>query len=385
MKRRHFLQGTLGGVSLSFAGAPAAWAQQAPPTRLLLVLLRGGMDGLCAVPPVDDSDYARVRASTAVHQALPLAQGFGLHPVLSSLHGLWQAGQLAVVHNTGFRYTGRSHFEGQDIMQSGVLKPYASGTGWVGRAMEAAQSSAGVSISIPMPLILRGNPHATTRFPNWMPALSPNITQQLQQLWKNDAALAPYAQPIQLANEEQRQAGRADFKEARTLQALARLAGQEMAAEDGPQVGLLDSRHGFDTHANQGGNAGGHADRLKELDQAIAQYQQAMGARWQHTLVLTVTEFGRTVAENGTTGTDHGVGSCCFLAGGLLTGSRVYADWRGLKNQDLFEARDLPITIDAAAIYALALERVFGLSAKRIQQDVLEHTPNPQLKGLLGI
>jgi uncharacterized protein (DUF1501 family) len=150
-------------------------------------------------------------------------------------------------------------------------------------------------------------------------------------------------------------------------------------------VGLLDSRHGFDTHANQGGNAGGHADRLKELDLAIAQYQQAMGARWQHTLVLTVTEFGRTVAENGTTGTDHGVGSCCFLAGGLLTGSRVYADWRGLKNKDLWEARDLPITIDAAAVYALALERVFGLSAQRIQQEVLAHTPSPVLKGLLGV
>jgi uncharacterized protein (DUF1501 family) len=109
-----------------------------------------------------------------------------------------------------------------------------------------------------------------------------------------------------------------------------------------------------------------------------------MGAQWKNTLVLTVTEFGRTVAENGTTGTDHGVGSCCFLAGGLLTESKVYADWRGLKEKDLFEARDLPITIDVAAVYALALERVFGLSSKQIQSTVLEYTPSEHLKGLLG-
>lgn len=385
MKRRHFLQGCLSSVGLSLAGAPAAWAQQAPNTRLLLVLLRGGMDGLCAVPPVQDSDYTHIRPNTAVSNALPLAQGFGLHPTLAGMHSLWQAGQLAVVHNTGFKYTGRSHFEGQDIMQSGVLKPYASGTGWVGRAMEVAQSSAGVSISIPMPLILRGNPNATTQFPNWIPPLNTSMTDQLQQLWQNDAVLAPYAKPIQIANQQQMQAGRADFKEARTLQALARLAGQEMALDDGPRVGLLDSRHGFDTHASQGANTGSHAERLKELDHAITQYKQAMGAQWKNTLVLTVTEFGRTVAENGTTGTDHGVGSCCFLAGGLLTESKVYADWRGLKEKDLFEARDLPITIDVAAVYALALERVFGLSSKQIQSKVLEYAPSEHLKGLLGV
>lgn len=385
MKRRHFLQGCVGGVGLSLAGAPAAWAQQAPPTRLLLVLLRGGMDGLCAVPPVQDSDYTRLRPNTAVGNALPLAQGFGLHPALSGLHSLWQSGQLAVVHSTGFRYSGRSHFEGQDIMQSGVLKPYASGTGWVGRAMEAAHSSAGVSISIPMPLILRGNPNATTQFPNWMPPLTASTTDELQQLWQGDAALAPYAKPIQTANQQQMQAGRADFKEARTLQALARLAGQEMAADDGPRVGLLDSRHGFDTHASQGANTGSHAEQLKELDRAITQYQHAMGAQWKNTLVLTVTEFGRTVAENGTTGTDHGVGSCCFLAGGVLTESKVYADWRGLKDKHLFEGRDLPVTIDVAAVYALALERLFGLSAQRIQSAVLEHEPSAHLKGLFGV
>ncbi len=385
MKRRHFLQGCLSNVGLSLAGAPAAWAQQALNTRLLLVLLRGGMDGLCAVPPVQDSDYTRIRPNTAVTNSLPLAQGFGLHPALTGMHGLWQARELAVVHNTSFKYTGRSHFEGQDIMQSGVLKPYASGTGWVGRAMEEAHSSAGVSISIPMPLILRGNPNATTQFPNWMPPLNASMTDQLQQLWQNDAVLAPYAKPIQSANQQQMQAGRPDFKEARTLQALARLAGQEMALDDGPRVGLLDSRHGFDTHASQGANSGSHAERLKELDQAITQYKQAMGAQWKNTLVLTVTEFGRTVAENGTTGTDHGVGSCCFLAGGLLTESKVYADWRGLKEKDIFEARDLPITIDVAAVYALALERVFGLSSKQIQSKVLEYVPSEHLKGLLGV
>ncbi|MFM2035715.1 MAG: hypothetical protein RL459_980, partial [Pseudomonadota bacterium] len=148
---------------------------------------------------------------------------------------------------------------------------------------------------------------------------------------------------------------------------------------------LIDMQHGFDTHASQGADSGTHADRLGELDALVGAYKEGMGDAWVNTLVVTVTEFGRTAAENGTTGTDHGVGSCCFLAGGLLTGSRVYADWRGLKKEQLFEGRDLPASIDLAAVYARVMERVFGLSPKAIQDQVMAHRPSPALKGLLGL
>lgn len=172
MKRRVLLQQGATLAGLSFAGLPMAWSNDSVnKPRLLLVLLRGGMDGLTAVAPIGDVDYRQIRPNIALQQTLKLDRDFGLHPQLESLHGIWQAGQLAIVHSTGFNYTGRSHFEGQDIMQTGVMKPYGSSSGWVGRAMEAARVDSGVAISIPMPLILRGHAKTTTLFPNWMPML----------------------------------------------------------------------------------------------------------------------------------------------------------------------------------------------------------------------
>ena len=385
MDRRQFVQTTTAGMAL--AAAPRAWSSQDTNGRLMIVLLRGGMDGLCAVPPTDDVDYVRTRPSTAVLKGLPLAAGFSLHPSLSGLHDMWQANQLAVVHSTGFKYTGRSHFEGQDIMQSGVAKPYASSSGWVGRAMSAAQTTGGVSISIPMPLILRGNPNATTQFPNWMPTLRKGTAQALEQLWESDDALQPYASSIARDNLAEQRAGmhKEAFLNARSLEGLAKLASAQMKRDDGPRVGLIDVRNGFDTHAGQGAERGAHAQRLKDLNRLVTGFARGMGEQWQNSLLVTVTEFGRTAAENGTNGTDHGVGSCCFLAGGLVGQSKVYADWRGLKKEQLFEARDLPATIDVAAVYAKVLERVFGLSPATIQASIMAYDPSPHLAGLLNL
>jgi len=149
---------------------------------------------------------------------------------------------------------------------------------------------------------------------------------------------------------------------------------------------LIDMRNGFDTHASQGAEKGGHADRLRDLDTLVASFKEAMGERWAHSLVVTVTEFGRTAAENGTTGTDHGVGTCCFLAGGLVTESKVYADWRGLEKRALFEERDLPATIDINAVYAKVLERSLALSPTQITSGgVLDFKPHPALNGLFGL
>lgn len=388
MKRRSLLQAGLGSAALSFAGhalADTPEAAQAP--RLLVVLLRGGMDGLAAVPPVGDAQYASIRPTIAVRQMLPLDGSFALHPRLKAMHEAWQAGELSIVHSTGFAYTGRSHFEGQDIMQTGMPKPYTSPSGWLGRAMQAAAVPGGVSISIPMPLILRGNPDASTQFPNWMPRLPRPVAEALPQLWAADPMMQPYAGVIRAENLASEPGGmnREQFQNARSLPELARLAAQEMRAPQGPRVGLIDITHGFDTHATQGGDEGTHAERLSELDRLVASFRTQMGDAWKRALVLTVTEFGRTAAENGTTGTDHGVGTCVFLAGGLNAGSKVYADWRGLGKDRLFEERDLPATIDVNAVHARVLERVFGLDAPRIQQSVFAYRSSERLNGLLGM
>jgi len=389
MKRRSFLQQSAALASLSFAGFPSAWGQgQAGKTRLLVVLLRGGMDGLTAVPPVGDAQYNTIRPQIAVQNTLRLTADFGLHPKLEAMHSMWQAGQLAVVHSTGFQYTGRSHFEGQDIMQTGVMKPYASSSGWIGRAMEQAKIDSGVAISIPMPLILRGHDKATTQFPNWMPTLRDQDLTAVVSMWSADPALSPYSEVIREANlgKAQGNMNNQSFQDARSMRGLARTAAASMRLESGPQVGLIDMTHGFDTHASQGAEQGSHADKLRDLDQLMATFRTEMGEQWANTVVLTITEFGRTAAENGTNGTDHGVGSCCFLAGGLVTQAKVYSDWRGLAKSALFEERDLPTTIDVSAVHAKVLERVFALSPKTIANaGVLNYKTSPLLNSLLGV
>ena len=176
----------------------------------------------------------------------------------------------------------------------------------------------------------------------------------------------------------------APFQEARSTESLARLAGERMKHHDGPRVGLIDMQGGFDTHASQGSDAGSHADKLKELDNIFKGFRQGIGDAWRHSMVVTITEFGRNVKENGNEGTDHGVGSCIFVAGGLLSRSQVIADWRGLKTDQLVDGRDLPTTIDANAVYSKILERSFKLSNPRIQNDVLLHKPHAALNGWLS-
>lgn len=390
MRRRAFIvsQGLTAGLSLS--GLPTARAsEEADAPRLLMVLLRGGMDGLMAVSPVGDRDLAALRPTIGLSQPLPLTADFALHPALRTAHQLWQAGHLAIVHSTGFSYTGRSHFEGQNVMQSGVMTPYTSTSGWVGRAMQAAGLAGGVAISIPMPLILRGDPAAASEFPNWMAPPRAALSADVQRLWESDPMLSPFvrgmAEDAVSASSGRRLNLRAsEFQEARSPASLARLAAERMRETAGPRVGLIDIESGFDTHAGQGADSGVHATKLQEFDSILQAFREAMGTAWTRSLVITVTEFGRTVAENGTAGTDHGVGSCVMLAGGLLQRAQVVADWRGLRRESLFEGRDLPATIDACAVYAQVLQRVFGLSLAQIQSGVLSHRPHPLLRDLLG-
>lgn len=387
MQRRTLLKRVLGSASLSFAGLPgmAQSSVQDEKTRLLVIMARGAMDGLTAVPPVGDPLLANMRRGISIQRPLPLTADFGLHPVMQNLHGLWGQGQLKIVHSTGFAYTGRSHFEGQDVMQSGVMKPYANRSGWMGRALREARLQGGVAISIPMPLLLKGDELAETQFPNWMPPAERDSMEGATALWSSDAVLAPYVQSLRATGpvRPMMQAAQAEAEDPlRSYATLARLAAQRMQRPLGPRVAVVDISGGFDTHGLQGGDTGNHAARLREVDQIVGAFCQEMGDAWKHSLVVTLTEFGRTAAENGTNGTDHGVGSCCFLAGGLINSSGVIADWRGLAKDALFEQRDLPATIDACAVYAQVLERLFKLSPQVIQEKVLAHRPSPALSKL---
>ena len=385
MQRRNFL-GI--GASLSLAGH-ASWANasSAPaPTsqrRLLVLLLRGAMDGLTAIPPIGDPQLRTLRSNLVPEQLLKGNDFFAVHPVLPTFAALMAQGQALAVHATGFGYRGRSHFEGQDIMQSGVAKAYTSSSGWLGRAMEKANLGGGVAISIPMPLLLRGDSHSETQFPSWMQAPSVEVYDLINQLWANNPDLAQLGQRLRNKRQEMNTEPSATgpFEQRKSPAGLAKEAALRMQAPDGPMVGLIDF-DGFDTHASQGAAEGNHATKLKMVDDVLKAFRETMGTRWNDTLVLTVTEFGRTAAENGTTGTDHGWGSCILAAGGLIKTAGVVADWPGLAKANLYEGRDLAVTVDAAAVYAQALQTVFGLSAAQIQDGVLAHKPHPLTESL---
>lgn len=379
MKRRTFLGY---GATLSFAATQALGAQDANPRRLLVLLLRGGMDGLCAVPPIGDPQLKVLRKGLIPERLLPAGDFFAIHPALPTFAQLLEKKEAMVVHAAGFGYTGRSHFEGQDIMQSGVAKPFTSTSGWLGRAMQKAKVGSGVAISIPIPLILRGDPLADTQYPTWMPMPPLDTYSLVRDMWSGDADLADIG--VQLTGQKSEMLAIAKSNpmqmnaQLRAPKNLAYQAGLRMARSDGPVVGLIDFV-GFDTHAAQGADEGLHASKLKLVDEVLASFKDTMGARWKDTLVLTVTEFGR---QNGTSGTDHGWASCILAAGGLVAAGGVVADWPGLSSEKLFEGRDLPATIDANAVYAQALKSVFNLTTSQVQESVLTYRPHRLVENL---
>lgn len=385
MKRRTFLGC---GASLSLVGAGALAANGQSQRRLLVLLLRGAMDGLSAIPPLSDPAIHDIRASLVPPDALPGNSFFGVHPALSNFAGLLADKQAVVVHAAGFGYRGRSHFEGQDIMQSGLVKPFTSPSGWLGRALQKANAGVGVAISIPMPLILRGDPSAETAFPTWLEKPPPATYSAVQEMWGRDADLSSISQriaagqgPTAAAASMSPMSTTETNQLMRSPKSLAHQAGLRMARDDGPMVGLIDFV-GFDTHASQGATEGEHANRLKMVDEVMGTFKTTMGERWNDALVLTVTEFGRTAAQNGTTGTDHGWASCILAAGGLVKTAGIVADWPGLAKARLFEGRDLVATVDANAVYAEALTSVFGLTSGQIRDGVLAHAAAPLARNL---
>ena len=370
MERRDFLKGTLG--TLYMMASPNMALPDTNPTekRLLVVLLRGGMDGLASIPPLGDKNLSKIRKDILVNGANDLDGFFGINPSLRFLGSEYHKGRAAFVHATSFPYTGRSHFDGQNIMETGFEQAYAVTSGWVGRAMNAAGFSS-LAVSLPIPIILRGNDLNSNYFPTNFPKAGKSVYKDVKEMWQNDPQLAGLLDPI--ISRRMQHGGRGDTRE------LVSFAAKEMHKPDGPRVGLLEFE-GFDTHALQGNEDGHHAEILAELDGVLEGFKRQMGDLYDNTVVVTVTEFGRTASENGTQGTDHGWASAIFLAGGLVKGKQVISDWPGLGSKDLYEGRDLLMTIDARDVYAAVVKTVFDLNDEDIARDVfLGYRPEKSL------
>jgi len=377
LTRRHVLIGASALASpLSLALAATQSNARPDDARFVFVLLRGGMDGLGAVPAIGDPDFASARGPLANFGSPALALDgtpFALNPNLAALHGLYRSGELAVVHAAGLAYRERSHFDAQQVLESGGNKPYELSTGWLGRALAASGNRSGLALTTAVPLVLRGSERIDTWAPSALPDPSPDLLARLEFLYADDAALAHALarakglreQPAMGANTSP-EAGRA------AAIAVARKAGELIAAPAGPRVAVLEMT-GWDTHANQAAPAGALANSLRTLDASLATLREAMaGTAWSRTVVVVATEFGREVAVNGTQGTDHGTGGAAFVLGGAVHGGRVIADWPGLARAQRFEARDLRITTDLRSI----LKGVLG-EHLRVPSSVMEQTVFP--------
>lgn len=371
--RRQLLQA--GAASLFMAGVPVASLAQAHKGRIGVVILEGGLDGLAAVPPFADPDLLRARKSISPEGYLPLNDFFGLHPALQFYAQLMARGQAAAVHATAFPYTKRSHFEGQNLIEGGGLSPFAEKTGWLGRALELS-GVAGRSLSLDMPLILRGHKDND----NFYPASIRGSKRPDADL-ADIVAMSHDMHAGQLFSQVAKKSA-AGVNVPRDPASLARYAGRAMSTEGGPVAAVIrvDS---FDTHANQvdEGNPdkGRLANQLAVVDDVLDGFYQGLGDAWQDTIILTLTEFGRTVAVNGTLGTDHGYGSVGLLAGGALPDSRVIAEWPGLSRRDQFEQRDLMATIDYRSVCAACLERSLGLEHDVIAEQIFSQADLPRV------
>jgi uncharacterized protein (DUF1501 family) len=414
--RRQLLLGA--GALFAWAYVPKLARAEGRDPRLLVIVLRGALDGLAAVAPVGDGDWRRLRGDKALTlestpAALPLDNFFALNPAMPNLHRLYKAGAATIVHAAATPYRERSHFDGQDVLESGLPKPGAVTTGWLNRALAAlepagrannARGREAFAVGPVTPLVVRGPAPVLSWTPPRLPPASDDTIMRLLDLYRHtDPALArvleermglaaiaraggmeamPAASGQGLAAPAAPAAGaaqvRAYFAEA------AGAAAKFLARPDGPRIGAL-AFDGWDTHANEGELNGRLSALLGALDGAIAAIETNMGGAWRETAVAIVTEFGRTARVNGTEGTDHGTGTVAFLVGGALKGGRVIADWPGLKDASLHEGRDLKATTDLRAVLKGLLKDHLRMDDKTLAAAVFPDSAAVKpMAGLMG-
>lgn len=401
MPRREFLGLSAlaaGGALLTtrLAFAHASGRRQ----RFVLVIMRGALDGLAAVPPCGDPNYAGLRGEFALgaHAALPLDGFFGLHPALGFLQQSYAARELIVFHALASPYRERSHFDGQDVLENGALKPHALESGWLNRALaglpERSGSEAGVALGQNVPLVMRGPAEVASWSPSRLAALDEDTFARITDLYAGDALLSRRLADAMAA--DAMAGGEADpgaMSEKMTAPPAAGGAGRYaeivraaagfLRQDEGPKVAVFDTT-GWDTHANEGGAEGQLAGRLRQLDAGLAILKEQLQARWADTAVLLITEFGRTAAINGTRGTDHGTATVALLVGGAVAGGRVIADWPGLSARALYQGRDLAPTLDLRRVIKGLLAEQLGVPARALATDVFPDSANVRpLSGLL--
>jgi uncharacterized protein (DUF1501 family) len=401
MKRREFLQmAVLGSFSFLLPGIPA-WAYRnsladASSKKLIVVFLRGGVDGLNVVVPYGDASYYAIRPTIALPKpgtasgAIDLDGYFGLHPVLAPLMPLWRNKSLAFVHASGSPDPSRSHFDAQDYMESGVPGEKFISTGWLNRLVSLLPSKnspvQAVSLGPVLPRIFAG-PAPVATVPkagkmNRMPIDHPLVAEAFQELYagRNDYLEKAFTEGMaahRTINKALFNSGERMDAEQLTANRGAPLPGNfkgfgsQLASlfvrDTSVQVAFMDLG-GWDTHINQGSNSGQLANHLTVLGNGLADLIRGLGPLYRDTTIVVMSEFGRTAHENGNGGTDHGHGNVMWILGGQIPGGKVYGRWAGLAKKDLHEERDLPTTTDFRNVLSWSLNNLMHVPKTALEK-----------------
>jgi uncharacterized protein (DUF1501 family) len=392
-RRRHLL-GALGAGALApWATLSLAAAGTSGANRFVFVILRGGLDGLACVPAVGDPEFAPARGALAQFASapLPLDATFALHPNLAQLHAMYGRGELAVVHATGLPYRDRSHFDAQQVLESGGTRPYEISSGWLGRTL-GGSGAKGIALNTAVPLVLRGPATVDTWAPSALPDPSADLVARIERMYANDRTLATALERAKALHFDSTMAaemnggmnGGMGGGRAGGFVVLAQRAAEFLAQPNGPQVAVLEVS-GWDTHANQGNPNGPLANNLRQLDTGLGALREGLqaGGTWARTVVVVATEFGREVAINGTLGTDHGTGGAAFVLGGAVQGGRVLADWPGLAKKNRYDGRDLRITTDLRSVLKGVLAEHLKIAERSLNSDVFPGSESVRSVALL--
>jgi uncharacterized protein (DUF1501 family) len=369
--RRSFL----GAAAL--LGAPRVlFAQAATERRFIFIIQRGAADGLNTVIPYADPAYASLRGALAIDAAaaLKLDGTFALHPALPKLYALYDAGEATFLHAVASPYRDRSHFDGQNVLETGGRGPFQLKDGWMNRLLGLLPRTGkdAIAFSSAVPVALQGGAEVVTYAPSTLPPANEDLLARVAQLYARDAQLEPLwrsaLEARGMAGDGMGGRGRQDGA------ALGRMAATFLARTDGPRIAMIETT-GWDTHTVQVARL---ASQLRNLDGLIGALREGMGAAWAQTVVVVATEFGRTAAVNGTGGTDHGTAAAAMLVGGAVQGGRIVADWPGLAPAQLFEGRDLKPTLGLHTLIASACAETFRLDPERTARVLFPDTARDQ-------
>ena len=392
MDRRSFLITTGTGLAASLVSTRTLYAQAPTDNRMVIIVLRGALDGLHALVPYADADYARLRPTVSPIVGngpgiIDLDGYFGMHKAFEPLEPMYRAGELQFIPAAATQYRERSHFDGQNLLENGSGTPFGADTGWLNRAilgLNGGDRRMGLSIGPAVPLILRGEADVQTWADSSLPDVDEDFLMRVMRTYQHDALFLDALHDAQGVMDpammsEDMAGGRARGAQ---FQQAARVSADLLLRPDGPRVAVMELG-GWDTHFAQ-------ERRLTELfgtlSQGLVALKEGLGAAWGRTTVMVVSEFGRTAAQNGSGGTDHGTGGLAILAGGAVRGGRIGGSWAGLSETALFEGRDVRALNSIEAMFKTTLIGHMGLNAGFVEDVVFPQSRAFQpMDGLLRL